>query len=197
MYRRKLLEHSSLHSSIISSIKTTMFEKSNETEEHAERLAQLSKELGKVIGVNEEDLILLELVATLHDIGKVSIDGNILTKPGKLNKEEWAEIKKHPEVGQRIAQTVPELRPISQYILCHHERWDGKGYPQGLVGEDIPVLSRIIAIVDSYDAMTQDRAYSKAMTKEAAIEEIIKNAGTQFDPEIARAFVEKVLKKYE
>ena len=140
MYRRKLLAQKSLHSAIISSIKTTMFEKSNETEEHAERLAALSKALGRELNLNEEDLVALELVSTLHDIGKISIDQNILSKPGKLNEEEWAEIKKHPEVGYRIAQTVPELKQISEYILCHHERWDGKGYPQGLAGEEIPLL---------------------------------------------------------
>lgn len=193
MYMRKLLAHKSLHSAIIASIKTTMFEKSNETEEHAERLADLSRKLGQEIGINEEDLVSLELVATLHDIGKISVDQNILTKRGKLTNKEWAEIKKHPEVGYRIAQTVPELRTISEYIMCHHERWDGTGYPQGLAGEDIPLLSRILAIVDSYDAMTQDRAYRKAMTKDAAILEIVNNAGTQFDPEIARIFVEKTL----
>lgn len=193
MSRRKLLAHKSLHSAIISSIKTTMFEKSNETEEHAERLANLSKQLGRELGLTEEELVSLELAATLHDIGKISIDRNILTKPGKLNAEEWAEIKKHPEAGYRIAQTVPELSQISEYILCHHERWDGFGYPQGLIGENIPLLSRIIAVVDSYDAMTEDRSYRKAMTKEAAIAEIEANSGTQFDPKIARLFIDKVL----
>ena len=153
----------------------------------------LSKELGQALRLKDEDLVSLELVSTLHDIGKISIDRNILTKGGKLTEEEWAEIRRHPEVGYRIAQTVPELRRIAEYILCHHERWDGKGYPGGLSGESIPLLSRIIAIVDSYDAMTQDRSYRKAMTKEAAIEEIRRNAGTQFDPVIAGIFIEQVL----
>lgn len=193
MYRHKLLEHKSLHSAIISSIKTTMYEKSNETEEHAERMAGLSKKLGKAMGFSEDDLVSLELVTTLHDIGKISIDQSILDKPGKLNDEEWAEIRKHPDVGYRIALTVPELSSIAEYILCHHERWDGKGYPQGLRGEKIPVVSRILSIVDSYDAMTQDRAYRKAMPKEAAILELQNNAGTQFDPEVVRVFIEKVL----
>ena len=195
MYRHKLLEHKSLHSAIISSIKTTMFEKSNETEEHAERMAELSKKLGTAMAFNENDLVSLELVTTLHDIGKISIDQAILDKPGPLSQDEWAEIKKHPDVGYRIALTVPELSRIAEYILCHHERWDGKGYPQQLAGTEIPLISRMLTVVDSYDAMTQDRAYRKAMSKDAAISELKKNAGTQFDPRIVEIFIDEVLEK--
>lgn len=194
MYRRKLLEHKSLHSNILGSIKSTMFEKSNETEEHAERLAELSKKLGKVMRLTEEKLDELELVSTLHDLGKIGIDKNILTKPGKLSDAEWREIKKHPEIGFRIANSTPELRHIAEYILCHHERWDGTGYPLGLSETDIPLISRIIAVVDTYDAMTQDRAYRKALSVEEATKEILDQAGTQFDPDIVKIFVEKVLR---
>ncbi|MPM07775.1 hypothetical protein SDC9_54083 [bioreactor metagenome] len=193
MYRRKLLEHKSLHSNILGSIKSTMFEKSNETEEHAERLAELSKKLGKVMGLTEEKLDELELVSTLHDLGKIGVDKNILTKPDELSDTEWREIKKHPEIGFRIANSTPELRHIAEYILCHHERWDGTGYPLGLSETDIPLISRIIAVVDTYDAMTQDRAYRKALSENEAIAEILGQAGTQFDPDIAKVFVEKVL----
>jgi len=193
MYRRKLLERKSLHSSLLTSIKSTMFEKSNETEEHAERLSNLTKKLGKAIGLGDEELVALELASTLHDLGKLGIDQNILKKPGKLNYLEWAEIKKHPIVGYRIAQAVPELRHISEYILSHHERWDGLGYPQGLAGDEIPLLSRILSIVDAYDAMTQDRVYRKAMTKDEAIAELEKHSGTQFDKHVANVFIEKVL----
>jgi len=193
MYRHKLLEHKSLHSAIISSIKTTMFEKSNETEEHAERMAELSKKFGKAMDFSDDDLVSLELVTTLHDIGKISIDQRILDKPGKLNEKEWAQIKKHPDVGYRIALTVPELSRIAEYILCHHERWDGKGYPQGLKGEEIPLISRILTVIDAYDAMTQDRSYRKAMPRADAVKELIKNAGTQFDPGITAIFIDKVL----
>jgi HD-GYP domain-containing protein (c-di-GMP phosphodiesterase class II) len=98
-------------------------------------------------------------------------------------------MRKHPEVGFRIAQATSELIPIAKCILCHHERWDGKGYPQGLKGEEIPLLSRIVAIVDAFDAMTNDRAYRSAMTKAEAIEEIRKNSGTQFDPDISQLFL--------
>lgn len=193
MYRRKLLEHKSLHSDILASIKTTMFEKSNETEEHAERISELSKNLGKAMGLSEDKLDELELVSMLHDLGKISIDKNILTKSGKLSDVEWREIKKHPEVGYRIANSTSELSHIAEYILCHHENWDGSGYPLGLAGTNIPLISRIISVVDAYDAMTHDRTYRKALTADMAVEEILSHAGTQFDPEIATLFVEKVL----
>jgi HD-GYP domain-containing protein (c-di-GMP phosphodiesterase class II) len=153
----------------------------------------LSRKLGEAVGLPERIVDEIELVSTLHDIGKISIDEKILNKPDKLSDEEWREIKKHPEVGFRIANATPELRHLSEYILCHHERWDGKGYPQGLSGEDIPLISRIISITDAFDAMTQDRAYRKAMTQDRAVEEILKNAGTQFDPQLVKTFVEHVL----
>lgn len=189
MYKRKLLETRSLHSSIIASIKTTLYEKSNETEAHATRLASMSKQLGQALGISEEDLVALELLSMLHDIGKISIDREILTKSGRLTDREWAEIRKHPEVGYRIAQASPELRSISELILSHHERWDGQGYPQGLEGEKIPLLSRILAVVDAFDAMTEARSYHPAMPREQAIAEIRRNAGTQFDPAITALFL--------
>ena len=111
----------------------------------------------------------------------------------ELDPEEWDEIRKHPEAGYRIAQATPELMPIAEHILAHHERWDGKGYPQGLKGDQIPLIARIITIVDSYDAMTENRPYRTAMSEEAAKAEIIRNAGTQFDPFITEVFVDKVL----
>lgn len=193
MYRRKLLDRKSMRSSLITSIKATMFEKSHETQEHAERLVILSNLLGRELNLSGNLLNELDLLATLHDLGKVSVDDHILTKAGALTEEEWIEIRKHPEAGYRIAQSSPELMPIADYILSHHERWDGKGYPQGLAGEAIPLLSRIISIVDAYDAMTEDRPYRKAMSKTAGILEIRRNAGTQFDPHIADIFLNRIL----
>jgi diguanylate cyclase (GGDEF)-like protein len=195
MYKRKLLESRSLHSAIISSMKTVLFEKSQETEEHARRLAKLTRTMGQVIGLKKQQFDELELFSTLHDIGKIGIDDHILNKPGKLTDKEWTIMKKHSEIGYRIAMASPELMSVADYILTHHERWDGKGYPQGLPGGNIPLLSRILAVADAYDAMTSDRPYRKAMPKEAAIEEILKNAGTQFDPEISRIFVELARKE--
>jgi len=189
MYKQKLLESRSAHSSIIASIKVIMFEKSQETEAHAERLVQLSKSIGIAMSLTDDQLKELELLSTLHDIGKMSMPADILSKTGKLSTEEWREMKKHPEVGFRIAQATSELVPIAKYILCHHERWDGKGYPQGLIGEKIPLLSRILAVVDAFDAMTNDRSYRVAMTKEEVIEEIRRGSGTQFDPDITQLFL--------
>ncbi len=192
MYQRKLLEHTSSHSTIISSIKATMFEKSHETEEHAERLVILSRLIADGLNLPQKDRDRLELLATLHDIGKVGISDRILSKPGKLSDEEWVEMKRHPEIGYRIAMSSPELIPVAEGILCHQEHWDGTGYPQRLSGENIPLLSRIIAVVDAYDAMTQDRPYRAAMSHEAAIADIEKNAGTQFDPKIAAVFIRQL-----
>ena len=196
MYQRKLLENKSSRSSIIASITATMYAKSQETEEHCGRLVEISKMIGEALKLSERELDELELLAKLHDIGKVGIPEQILLNPGKLSEAEWAEMKKHPEIGYRIAVAAPELEPIAEYILYHQEHWDGRGYPKNLSGEKIPLLSRIIAVADAYDAMTQDRVYRKAITHEEALEEIKKNAGTQFDPQIARIFIEVVSEEY-
>jgi diguanylate cyclase (GGDEF)-like protein/PAS domain S-box-containing protein len=192
MYRSKLLQKGSFHSSVIASMKTTLFEKSQETQEHAWRLIELSKAVGQEMNLSTEQLNELELLSTLHDIGKIGIKDSILNKPGKLTEAEWGEMKKHPGIGYRIAMASPELAHIADYILYHHERWDGNGYPQGLKGEEIPLFSRVIAITDAFDAMTENRPYRKAMTREAALAEIERNAGTQFDPKIAKLFIELV-----
>lgn len=189
MYRRKLLEEKSLHNAILSSMQRALFEKSQETEMHANRLAKLSKKIGKIIGLTNQQFDELELLAKLHDIGKIGVDDGILNKTGKLTEDEWKIMKKHSEIGYRIAQSSTELMPIAKYILYHHERWDGTGYPEGLKGEDIPLLSRIISVVDAYDAMTEDRVYRKGMSKEVAIEIIKSNSGSQFDPNVVEIFL--------
>ncbi len=190
MYKQKLLDRKSSHSAILSSIKATLFARSQETEEHAERLAKLSVNMGAKLNLTQTKLDELELLAILHDIGKIGIDDRILNKPGKLSEEEWKVMKKHPEIGFRIAMSSPVFQPIAECILFHHERWDGGGYPHGLKGDQIPLLSRILAVSDAYDAMTQDRPYRHAMASRDAITEIRDNSGTQFDPEVVRIFVE-------
>lgn len=189
MYKRKLTVRKSLHSSIVESIKTRLTVRSQETEDHAERITKLAVEMGTELGLSQIDINDLELFAALHDIGKVGISDKILNKPGSLSPEEWAEMRRHSEIGYRIAMASADLMCVADYILSHHERWDGKGYPQGLSGRNIPAASRILAVADAYDAMTQTRVYRKAMTKEAAVREIKKNRGTQFDPMVVDAFL--------
>ncbi len=193
MRNRKLFSQQSSYSDILTFIMTTVYEKSQETEKHSERLAELSTRVGRRMNLMEKDLGELQLLGMLHDIGKVGIDDKILNKPGKLTEEEWVIMKKHPEIGYRIARASHKLDRIADYILSHHERWDGKGYPRGLKGEDIPLLSRILSVADAYDAMTEDRVYRKALSKEEAIDEIKRNSGSQFDPVIANIFIESVL----
>lgn len=147
------------------------------------------KELNLAEGKIEE----LKTVGLLHDIGKTALDEKFLNKPGKLTEDEWKEIKRHPEIGYRMLSTVNEMADLANYVLYHHERWDGHGYPKGLKGDEIPFVSRIISIADTYDAMTSDRSYRSALPKEVVIAELQKNSGTQFDPELVRVFIEKVL----
>ncbi|MCR4435731.1 MAG: PAS domain S-box protein [Clostridiales bacterium] len=189
MYRHKLLDNRSVRSSVISSLQKTLFERSYETEEHAKRMQLISMKLGKALGLSNTEMDELSLLSILHDIGKIAIPDSILIKPGKLTHEEWAEMKKHPEIGYRIAQSSHELSYISEYILYHHEHWDGTGYPRGLRGNAIPRLARIIAIVDAYDVMTHARPYKGIMNRKEAVDEIKKCSGTQFDPEIAQVFI--------
>ncbi len=192
-YRRKLMIEKSFRSSVINALLSTLAAKSEETEEHAERLQQYCAQIGKILGISAKELDEMSLFAMLHDIGKVGINDAILRKTGSLTEAEWLEMRKHPEIGFRIAQNNIDLAPISEYILSHHERWDGSGYPRGLSGEEIPVLARILAVVDAFDAMTNERIYSKPRAREEAAAEIRRNAGTQFDPRIAYVFVEEVL----
>lgn len=195
MYQYKLLEGRSARSAIISSLKETLFEKSHETEEHAERLKNMAVEMGRAINLNDNDLVELSLLALLHDIGKIGVSDRILNKDSSLSQEEWILIKKHPEIGYRIAQATPELAPIADMILSHHERWDGSGYPRGLKGEDIPLLSRIISIVDSFDVITHARSYKKGESIEFALNELKLCSGKQFDPKLVDIFIEIISKK--
>lgn len=190
MYSNKLLESRSIRSSIITSLKQTLEERTHETEEHASRLKKYSIKIGEKLGLDTNSQNELELLCMLHDIGKIAIPDDILNKPGALTQSEREIMKKHSEIGYRIASATPELVIISDGILSHHERWDGKGYPQGLFGDSIPFNARIVSVVDAFDAMINDRVYKKAIPEKEALEEIKRCSGTQFDPNIVSVFFE-------
>jgi len=189
MYRNKLLESKSVRTSIISSLETTLWERNQETEEHAQRMRHMAMQIGHAIGLSDSELDELALLASLHDIGKIAIPDGILIKPAKLSPEEWETMQKHPEIGYRIAESSPELAPIAEAILAHHEWWDGSGYPQGLKGEQIPLISRIITIVDAYDVMTHARPYKEPCSQQDALEELKRHKGRQFDPKLLELFL--------
>jgi len=197
MRKRKILEGKSSQNAILSSIKATMYEKSQETEEHAERLVYYARKIGKKMDLSQDTIDDLVLSANLHDLGKVGIDNQILIKEEKLSDEEWEEIKKHPEIGYRIAISSADIAHIAEYILCHHEKWDGTGYPQGLKKEEIPLISRILSIVDAYDAMTSVRPYNIVKSKGEALQEIKLFSGKQFDPKLADIFTEILEREIE
>lgn len=190
MYREKLSESRKIRQAILDSLKISLFQRSIETESHVKRVFMLSKNFAEYLGLSDKDMDELALLSSLHDIGKVAIPEHILMKCGQLTGEEWMEVRTHSEKGYKIAVNHQELAQISDGILCHHERWDGKGYPQGLKEKDIPRISRILNIIDAYDVMTHNTVYKEAISHEAALEEIMACSGTQFDPYYARAFVE-------
>jgi diguanylate cyclase (GGDEF)-like protein/PAS domain S-box-containing protein len=194
MYRHKLIDSKSIISSIISSLEKILFEKSVKTERHTEKVKEMSLKLAKSIKLSKIKIEELSLLAAIYDIGKVAILDIILNKKENLSKREWETIKRHPEIGYRIALASHQLSSIAEYILTSHEWWDGSGYPQGLKGEEIPILSRVITVVDAYEAMVTGRPYKKAISKNAAIKELEKCSGTQFEPRLVDRFI-KILKR--
>ena len=195
MYRNKLMERKSTRSAIIYSLQRTVQEKSLEMGEHAVRLKSVALDVGRAIGLPDDKLDELSLLAMLHDIGKLAISDQILGKPGRLLPEEWEAMQSHLEIGYRIVESTPELAHIGEALLAHHEWWDGTGYPKRLNGEQIPLISRILAIVDAYDVMTHDRPYRLAVSRDEALNELRQCAGTQFDPQLVDSFVEVVRSK--
>jgi len=192
MLRNKMLENLSGRNALFTSLQKTLFEKSNETEEHAQRMGEMARQVGEKLGLSGSHIDELMLLANLHDLGKIGIPEEIVKKPGSLDAEEWEIIKKHPEIGYRIAESIPELGPIAQGILSHHEWWDGSGYPRGLKGTEIPLIARIIAVLDAYDVMTNGRPYKKPIKSRDALEELKRCAGTQFDPQIVETFIDVI-----
>jgi HD-GYP domain-containing protein (c-di-GMP phosphodiesterase class II) len=159
------------------------------TRGHSVRVAQMALGVGVRLGCDDVRLGLLHLGGALHDVGKLVVSETILGKPGPLSEDELEQVRAHPEVGARMVALDRALRPTFPGVLFHHERWDGGGYPTGCAGVQIPLEARILAVVDCYDAMTSDRPYRAALTPEEAATEVDRCAGTQFDPDVAAAFL--------
>jgi len=189
MYRQKLHRSKSVRGSIVRTMMVALEAKDHITEGHADRLSDLIERMGHFLQLPQTTVADMRLLAKFHDIGKVGITDNILKKPGKLSDEEMAIMRQHCDIGYRIAKSSPDLEPIADFILKHQEHWDGTGYPLGISGEQIPIECRILGIIDAFDAMTNDRPYREAMTNEAACQELLRCAGTQFDPELVKLFL--------
>ena len=196
MRSRKLLDSSSAHTSLLDSMAQAMIEADETTEEHVVRTRNYGDQLGKRLGFSDLQLSNLSLLCLMHDIGKLGIPVEILNKPGKLTKNEWEVMKSHTNKGYKIAKASPELEQIADCILHHHEFWNGNGYPDGLRQESIPLLSRVISIVDAYDAMTNDRPYHKAISEKEARAELLRCSGIQFDPYLVSEFVQMLDESY-
>jgi putative nucleotidyltransferase with HDIG domain len=182
-----------MRSQTIDLIMKTLFEKSNRESLHSDRVSSICQAIASKMNFNKGNVDKMRIAGLVHDIGKIGIDDKILNKDGSLSSDERHEIERHPEIGWRILSTTNEFLELAQFVLDHHERWDGGGYPNGLKGEKIPLESRIITVADAYDAMTSGRSYRKGLDNEEAIKEMKRCSGTQFDPEIVDVFVNQVL----
>ena len=192
MGRTKIYESASAKSKSVGLLLNSLFAKSIRESHHSRRVGDLCAFLATQLELSQREVNRMRTAGLMHDIGKIGISEMILNKPGRLDRDEWAVMRRHSEIGYRILSAVSEFSDLAQAILEHHERWNGKGYPQGLSGEQISYQARIIAIADSYDAMTGERSYRTPMTKEDAVEEIFNNRGILYDPQIVQVFVSTI-----
>lgn len=190
MYKNKLLESRSTKSRAVQSILDALLEKSIGEEGHSIQVSELCGRIGEAMNFNKSQIADLKLLGKVHDIGKASIDQDILNKKERLTAEEYEMLKQHAEKGYHILSASPELSFLAGSALSHHERWDGTGYPNGLKGENIPLMARILSVADSYDAMVNDRPYRKAISKEKALDQLRQDSGKKFDPEVVRVFIQ-------
>ena len=193
MYKSKLTESRSTKSAVVEALLKTLAEKSYETETHTRGMQEIAQQVGAKLYLPETELSRLDLLITLHDIGKINLPEELLTKPEPLIESEWEEIHRHPEIGFRIARATEEFAHVAEEILSHHERWDGSGYPRGLRGADIPLLARITAVADAYEVMKNGRPYKGPMSLQQIVEEFKQGAGTQFDPKIVEALLSLIV----
>lgn len=189
MYRNKLRRSKIVKLHMIESLKHQLESKSIETARHSERMSHLAERVGKTLNLNHSTLEELVLATSMHDIGMVSVEKSIIDKPGKLTADEYKEIMKHSEIGYHLLVATPNLAGIGEYVLAHHENFDGTGYPQGLKGIEIPLISRIISVVDAYEAMTHERPYRSALNHESAMADIQNHSGKKYDPNVVQAFI--------
>jgi len=193
MYKQKLIETSSMRGKTINTLLHTLYEKNPREEAHSRRVSDICVTIGTAMGLSKTDINKLKVIGLIHDIGKIAINEDILSKPSKLTDIEFEEIKRHPEIGYRILSSTNELTELSEHILKHHEKLDGSGYPNGIKAKDIPLMTRILSVADAYDAMTSTRVYQNALHQETAIAELKKHSGTQFDENVVNIFIKNVL----
>lgn len=178
-----------IYHDIIESLAAALDLKDTYTSGHSTRVGNMSHDLGKCLGISDDDLQMIHIAAHLHDIGKIGVPDNILNKNGKLNSSEWELMKQHSEMGYNILKKADSLKEISHIVLYHHERWNGSGYPKGLTKTEIPIGSRMIAICDSIDAMRSTRSYRNAISEDECYNEILKNKGLMYDPQITDCII--------
>jgi len=160
------------------------------TRGHSARVTEIAEAIARRLGWDAERLALLRVGGPLHDVGKLGVSDEVLAKPGRLDDDELEQIREHPKLGARILLRVAAFRAAIPYVLYHHERWDGNGYPTGRAGEQIPLEARVLAVADAFDAMTSNRPYRRPLDHQAAVAEVARCSGTQFDPEVVRIFLE-------
>jgi len=173
----------------LEAVSTALDAKDRYTHGHSERVAHLAVQLARAIGIDEEEVERIHIAGLVHDVGKIGVPEAVLCKTGKLTAEEYDQIKKHPRIGYNILKGIPKMEDVLDGVLYHHERWDGRGYPDKLSGENIPLYGRILGVADTFDAMSSTRSYRRAMPRPQVLEEILKCSGTQFDPELTGPFV--------
>jgi len=193
MYKEKLKYKTAHRGSVVKVLYAALLLECECAAVHARRVSQLCVAVSEAYGLGKQELEELAVAGELHDIGKIAVPKGLIEKTGALSEAEWEEMRRHAESGYRLLNILPEYAKLSEYVLAHHERWNGSGYPKGLSGQEIPWVSRVIAVTDAYETMTAERPYREAVGGEEAARELIRCMGAQFDPDITRIFVTKVI----